>query len=433
MFHQTTRRIALVSPAWPAAKTHNGIVTYVSNLCAGLDAIGVSHRVLSAATEEGDDGSAPRLSEYAAPSPFERLAVRIGRRISARLAQQHVRARSLLRGIERLTREWPCDLVEVEESFGSASVLNDAGIPTIVRLHGPWFLNAEALGMPRDDDFTFRDAHERRAICGAYGLSSPSYDVLARVRAHYRVELPDAEVVPNPCPSVAERAHFRLAHCDRNLILFVGRFDRHKGADIMLDAFVRVARAVPSARLLFVGPDRGLVDQTGRAMTCDTYLDAHVPSEVRGRIEITGALPSAQISALRRRALITVVPSRYETFGMTVVEAMAHGSPLVTSGAGGIAEIVCDGKTARLFENGSAESLAKVLCELLARPDEAAALGARALRDCERRFRPEVVARQMVDFYDRVRERKTAPLRQSGVRLRASFGSARPAERRRTL
>lgn len=427
MFNQTTRRIAFVSPGWPATHTHNGIVTYVSNLCTGLDALGIENRILSAArapSSEGNDAGVRRLAEYAAPSSFERFAMRVGRRISARMTQQHGRERELVRGVSRLAREWPFDLVEVEDSFGYANSLNEASVRTIVRLHGPWFLNAEALGMPRDEDFAFRDERERRGICGAFGVSSPSYDVLARVRVHYQVDLPDAEVIPNPCPRVPETARFRLAHSDRNQILFVGRFDRHKGGDIALEAFVHVARKVPDVRLTFVGPDRGLVGSDGSSISLPDYLYTQIPADVRGRVNVTGPLTPTQIAALRRRALLTVVPSRYETFGMTVVEAMAHGSPLVTSAAGGIAEIVRDGVTARVFDNGSPEALAGVLCDMLAHPEESAAMGARAQRDAELRFAPEVIARQMVDFYDRVRERRNPVPRTSGIRRRESLAPA---------
>ncbi len=404
------RRVVFTSPGWPPAATQNGIVTYIDHLRRGLEGEGVASRVVTGATLAPLDEQVVELASYAEDREVDRIRRGLVRRISPLHAGQLELRDRLASAFRRLHREWPYDLVETEESFGAADVLRKRlRVPTVVRLHGPWFLNREALGVAPSAEVAYREWNEKRAICRALGVSSPSANVLDQVRKRYGVELAHAEVIPNPAPEVAESARWRLDACDKNVVLFIGRFDRHKGGDVMIDAFRRIAAEVPTAELVFVGPDRGLLEGPGKRVMLREYLDARLDGATRARLQVTGPLGSAKVAELRRHALVTVVPSRYENFPMTILEAISVGSPLVTSGVGGIAEIVRDGDTARFFENGSPESLAAVVVDVLRNPDAAAAMGERAFRHCRARYTPTVVARDMLRFYERVHERYASP------------------------
>src|SRR5262249_31845251 len=131
-------------------------------------------------------------------------------------------------------------------------------------------------------------------------------------------------------------------------ILFVGRFDALKGGDIMIDAFARIVRAEPEATLTMVGPDDGFVDADGRRWGGREYLAERHPAVPEPAVRWLGPLPSHQIAPLRRRAAVTLVTSRSETFGYTAAEAMAHGCPLIATAAGGLSELVEDGRTGLL-------------------------------------------------------------------------------------
>jgi glycosyltransferase involved in cell wall biosynthesis len=189
--------------------------------------------------------------------------------------------------------------------------------------------------------------------------------------------------------------------------LFVGRFDRHKGGDSVIDAFARIAAQHPAARLSFAGPDRGLLDDAGKRWLLDEYVSAKLSDpRVRERFTWLNIQTHGQIAKLRQLAGVTIVASRYETFGIAAVEAMAAGCPLVSTDAGGLAEIVIDGVNALVVRAGDADDLAGKVLSLLEHRDRAAALGARAVFDAER-FHPDVIAAQSADLYRRtVREFK---------------------------
>jgi glycosyltransferase involved in cell wall biosynthesis len=334
-----------------------------------------------------------------------------------RLAPRHWRALRLAGAvrsrIDHLVRESGVEIVEIEEAFGKArGLVRRSPIPVVVRLHGPWFLIGPSLGLTKDSAFRRRVRDEGRAIAGAAAVSSPSADVMRRVRAHYGLALADAEVIPNPVEPIPASDHWKPARCDRDRILFVGRFDRCKGADTMIDAFRRVAVAHPSSSLTFVGPDKGMAEGQGRLKNFLQYLTAQVPDPtVRRRVTWMGLQPPQCIAKLRRHAMVTVVCSRYEVFSYTAAEAMAYGCPLIATAVGGLTEIVRDDHNGLLCEPGDADDLAQRILTLLRNPELAARLGRQAAGDIQNCFHPEAIAKKTLEFYLRVIEKARATAR----------------------
>jgi len=167
----------------------------------------------------------------------------------------------------------------------------------------------------------------------------------------------------------------------------------------MLEAFAKVLRIEPDAQLDFVGPDRGCVDENGRMWSFEQYLREKLSPAHAERVVFHGFLPLEKAAEVRKRALVTVVPSRYETFGITAAEAMMAGCPLVVGGAGALRELVQDGVNGLVSRPGDADDLAEKIVTMLKNPDRAASLGARAAADAKLRYDPVVVAKQTLDFY----------------------------------
>jgi glycosyltransferase involved in cell wall biosynthesis len=397
--------VALPSPCWPPDVFPSGIATYVANLRPGLAAVGVDSRVLALRREgPARDDVVDARADDAERSLGERVLERAADRLSGELGNALRVGRWISRSLARLERDWPVDLVEMEESFGAARIVKARSrTPLVVRLHGPWCFVGPALGRRRDHNFWLRCRAEALAIAAADGVSSPSLAALQVVRQWYRLPLPDAQVIPNPVAVAGPAEVWTLAGCDRQTILFVGRFDRVKGADTVLDALGLLVRSHPQARLILAGPDMGLHDGD-RIWSLPQYLEARLPAEARARVSFVGAQPRQEIERLRRQALITVVASRFETFGMVALEAMAAGAPLVSTRAGGLAEIGTPGTSCLAFGTEDAAELAARLASLLDDPPRAAALGAAGLIEARARFAPEVVAPRMAAFYRQVRD-----------------------------
>lgn len=132
---------------------------------------------------------------------------------------------------------------------------------------------------------------------------------------------------------------------DRLKVLFVGRMDRQKGFDTLLDA------AEPLA-------DRICVRAVGKAVAG--------PAMTRGgsrAVQLLGWRSLAEIAVEIAAADIVAVPSRWEGFGLVALEAMRGGCAVVASDVGGLREIVVDGVTGRLVPPDSPERLMQVLAD----------------------------------------------------------------------
>jgi len=335
---------------------------------------------------------------------------RLWYRVAPRSAQKHSFRRLLLTTVERAVAERGVQIIEMEESFGWVRWVSEVtSIPVCVRLHGPWFLNGLVLGVPNDDKFRERVREEGRAIRTADAVTAPSRDVLEQVRGFYGLALPEAEVIPAPTWPVPAAERWRLEDCDPNQVLFIGRFDRHKGGDLIIEAFGRVLEVIPDARLRFAGSDRGCIDDDGRKWSIENFVRDRIPGALEtGRVEWLGnqPLPFPALVQLRRGAMVSVICSRYENFPLTVVEAMALGCPIVAANAGGIAEILQDDVNGLLHRAGDPSDIAAKIIHLLKNPAQAAQFGQQAAVDCERRFYPNVVASRLVEFYRRIISRQ---------------------------
>jgi glycosyltransferase involved in cell wall biosynthesis len=171
-------------------------------------------------------------------------------------------------------------------------------------------------------------------------------------------------------------------------LLYVGRLDRTsawKGVDVLLDAFALVAADHPDARLRIVGSGDALDDHQEHARALGI---AH-------RVEFAGLLAGGDLVRAYQEARLLVLPSRTESesFGMTLIEAMACGRPVVGSAVGGIPSVVEDGRTGVLVPPGDAAALAGACKRLLADDDLCAELGSNGRRRAEATYAwPALVA-----------------------------------------
>lgn len=94
--------------------------------------------------------------------------------------------------------------------------------------------------------------------------------------------------------------------------------------------------------------------------------------------------------------------SRYETFCLTALEAMAYGCPLVATRAGGIADMVADSVNGFLCPPGDPAAMAAAIARLHTDPDLAARFGEKAGEDAASKYHPDKIARQTAEFYRQV-------------------------------
>lgn len=140
-------------------------------------------------------------------------------------------------------------------------------------------------------------------------------------------------------------------------ILSMGNTKPHKDLPTLLKAFGRLAPDRPELRLLLAGTEP------------PGYLDEKLsgtPSEIRSRVAFTGRVSDAELRTLYAGASVFAFPSRYEGFGLPVLEAMALGAPVVCADAASLPEVA--GDAALLFPAGDPGGLAEMLSRVLGDP-----------------------------------------------------------------
>ena len=188
---------------------------------------------------------------------------------------------------------------------------------------------------------------------------------------------------------------------DDFVVLQLGRLVPRKGVDNVIRALALLPREVP-ARLLIVGgesrePDERATPEIGRlrriAQECG----------IADRVEFLGQRQRAELPACYAAADVFCSTPWYEPFGITPLEAMACGTPVIGSAVGGIKYSVVDGVTGYLVPPHDAAALAERLAQLHANPSLAQALGRAGIRRVRSLFTWEQVARQLAEVYAEVR------------------------------
>jgi glycosyltransferase involved in cell wall biosynthesis len=173
-------------------------------------------------------------------------------------------------------------------------------------------------------------------------------------------------------------------------VLMLGRLARQKRPDVAVTAFARARRDAGHARLVIGGdgPDRDAVE-------------AQIAAEGLGdSVELLGT--HGDVPSLLAEAHCLLLASDYEGCPYSVIEAMAAGVPVVATRAGGVPELVEDGRTGLLADTGDAEGLARALATVLADPESARRLGAAGREVARRRLSVERMAADVERVYDEV-------------------------------
>ncbi|GAB4236054.1 MAG: glycosyltransferase family 4 protein [Stanieria sp.] len=163
-------------------------------------------------------------------------------------------------------------------------------------------------------------------------------------------------------------------------LLFVGRISPEKGLHTLIDAFKIVLEQYPQTQLQIVGPNKPAPTEFIASLSDDptvaslakfapeqyySYLQSQVSSQVVNQVSFVGGIKHSQLVQLYEEADILINPSLSESFGMSLVEAMAMGLPVIASRVGGMTGIVEEGKTGILFEPDNPIALAEAIMQLI--------------------------------------------------------------------
>jgi glycogen(starch) synthase len=175
------------------------------------------------------------------------------------------------------------------------------------------------------------------------------------------------------------------------LVLFAGRITSQKGPEYFVEAAARVAGEMPSVKFAVAGSGdrmRAMMERVAERGLSDRFL-------------FTGFLPPAELDRLYARADVYVMPSASEPFGLTALEALQHGTPVIVSKTAGVAEIV---RNLLRVDFGDVDGLASRILSVLLFPPLRDALASRGRAEVRRLSWREAAGRCLMVYRELVAE-----------------------------
>jgi glycosyltransferase involved in cell wall biosynthesis len=147
------------------------------------------------------------------------------------------------------------------------------------------------------------------------------------------------------------RDRFQL---DKPFVLYAGNIKPHKNVERLIEAFAKVRARGHDYSLLIIG------DEVSRYANLRRLVHRH---QMRQHVRFLGFVSTDMLAALYRLARVFVFPSLYEGFGLPPLEAMASGTPVITSNTSSLPEVVGDAGV--LIDPLSEDELADAICRVL--------------------------------------------------------------------
>jgi glycosyltransferase involved in cell wall biosynthesis len=207
-------------------------------------------------------------------------------------------------------------------------------------------------------------------------------------------------------------------------IVFVGRTSPEKGLHTLLESFVRVSSRIPGACLDIIGPRSTLAEDFIVGISADplvnalkrfydgttgaeyqAYLDKSVSRlGLTGKVRFLGSMPHKDLAAAYNAADLVVNPSLSESFGISIVEAMATGVPVVATRVGGMVETMVQGETGLLVDAEQPEALAAAILTILENRELADRMGANGRARAVSRFSWHARGKRVLEVYRQLAE-----------------------------
>ncbi|EKD33426.1 MAG: hypothetical protein ACD_76C00032G0002 [uncultured bacterium] len=319
--------------------------------------------------------------------------------------------------MSRLVREACPDIAHVHTIYTQISPsifapLRDAGIPIVITVHDYHLVapNYMLFSHGKIEDWsragifraTISKFHKDSYVASfmqslafnihkKFGLYSDAIDAYICPSEFIKNKMVYAGYDPEKMrviPHFIDAESIRPMYAAGNYALYFGRLSEEKGIDVLIEA----GKRNKNIKIIIAGT--GAYESRLRKLAKNA-----------ANIEFVGFKDSDELWNLVRGARFVVVPSVwYEVFGLSALEAMAHGKPVIASKIGGLPEVVKNNKNGLLFEAGSVKDLESRMKLLWNDPALCEKLGREGRRDAMENYNPEDYYKKLIQVFDAVRK-----------------------------
>ena len=321
-----------------------------------------------------------------------------------------------------------CDVIHLQHCSQYLPVIraHNPGAKIVLHLHSEWFSQSNPVAL------TGRIEQADLLTSVGNHITEKTKRTFPRLADRFETTYNGID----PQEFLREKNYASLRERRIKRILYSGAVSPHKGLHVLLDAFVLVAHKYPEVVLDIVGPigsypleenfdlrdDRELIAQITpfyrdepvvpgrrsrlfpgaiRKGTYLRYLESRLPADVAEKVSFRGFISRAELVESYYESDIFAFPPIWdEGFGLPPLEAMAAGTPIVTSRSGTVPETVINGTTGLVVEKNNVEELAQALLLLLEDDERREAMGRAGRRRVLRHFTWDAIAEGMRKRYE---------------------------------
>jgi glycosyltransferase involved in cell wall biosynthesis len=265
-------------------------------------------------------------------------------------------------------------------------------IPTILNVHGMLQVENLILGLPFEsisrslsDSIAYYKRVDKIVVNSEFMRNN--------LCKFYKLDIEKIEVIPNgvDIKRFSNCSH-KIALSGNPSILFLARPTKLKGIDIMIRAIAKLKFDLPNLKLHIVG----------NCQKTNDYVSHLIKEQkVEENVVFHGEANSSLVPSYFKSANIFVNPSRYEGFGITILEAMASGTPIIASNIKSFNEILIDGKNALFFRAMDPDDLSEAILTLYKDPNLGKQLAQHALQEVKK-YSWSAVAQKYLSLYKSV-------------------------------
>lgn len=395
LLNKKIMKICLVSREYPPETGFGGIGTYTYELAQGLAELGHEVHVIAKAVKEESDYKDQMVHVHRIKERMPWGLRKLKNMFPVELFFYSIR---VAQKIHELTEEYGIEVVEVPEWEAEGFWYSfSKKIPMIIKFHTPFFvvarLDEKELTIKRRIIMWLEKTVSKRSDF----FSSPSRQMAEIISKEYGIDLSRIRIAPLPINTDFFKPSGAKKILGKN-VLFTGRLEVRKGVGVLADAIPLVFKEMPEATFTFIGKDN-YSERFGMSLKDLILKKSGKPLQVTFHDHMS----RGKLMEYYRESSLCVIPSVWENFGYTVLEAMACGTPVVTTDKVGITEYFDQGGVVKV-PSENAPALAQAIISLLKNEELLQKLRTKARMTAELYFSRAAVSRHYERYYEDILE-----------------------------
>lgn len=300
--------------------------------------------------------------------------------------------KSIAKKLDRIVKEHDVDIIEAPEARAELlwyQMFYKQRSAIVIKLHTPrWLVDKLARNKPKLWN-RLEYLAEKTSIKKADVVYSCSHALLNVGKEYFPKR--SYTVIYNPI----NLPNINTSKKDGEMILFVGRLQWHKGVQAFGTVIPSVLKEKPDVNFIFLGPDCNW--HGGHSLK--EYILNQIPEKMKSSAHFLGGVSREKVLEYLQKASVCVLPSLWENFPYTCLEAMVSGCAVVGSKNGGMAEMIENGISGILIDPEKPEEVSEAILKLLSDQSLRQQMGLNAIKRVKKVFSSDNIVEQTLELY----------------------------------